>query len=77
MLSSAASRAPATRMETPPKRRRAPLRNRNRNLFYLLLDETSTWETLPEEHKDLAIQILARLMDQAVLGDQERKKNDD
>jgi hypothetical protein len=76
MLSSAASRPPAARTETPRKRRRAPLRKRNRNLFDLLLDETYTWETLPEEHKDLAIQILARLMAQAVLGDQERKNDD-
>jgi hypothetical protein len=53
------------------------LRNRNRNLFDLLLDETYPWETLPEEHKDLAIQILARLIAQAVRGHQEREKNDD
>jgi DNA invertase Pin-like site-specific DNA recombinase len=53
------------------------LRNRNRNLFDLLLDETYTWETLPEERKDLAIQILVRLVAQAVLGDPEREKNVD
>jgi hypothetical protein len=53
------------------------LRERNRNLFDLLLDETETWETLHEEHKNLAIQILARLIVQAVLGDPERGKNDE
>jgi hypothetical protein len=51
------------------------LRERNRNLFDLLLDETYPWEILHEEHKDLAIQILARLIAQAVLGHQEREKN--
>jgi hypothetical protein len=53
------------------------LRNRNRNLFDLLLDETCPWETLFEKHQDLAIQILARLMAQAVLGDPERRKDDE
>jgi hypothetical protein len=53
------------------------LRERNRNLFDLLLDETETWETLHEEHKNLVIQILARLIAQALLGDQERGKNDE
>jgi hypothetical protein len=77
MLSSAASRLSPTRIETPRKRRRAPLRNRNRNLFDLLLDETCPWETLSEKHQDLAIQTLARLMAQAVLGDQERRKDDE
>jgi hypothetical protein len=77
MLSSSVSRLPPARTETLRKRRRAPLRNRNQNLFDLLLDETYPWESLDEEHKDLAIQILARLMVQAVLGDPERRKNDD
>jgi hypothetical protein len=77
MLSSAVSPPSPARTEIPRKQRRAPLRNRNRNLFDLLLDETYTWETLPEERKDLAIQILVRLVAQAVLGDPEREKNDD
>jgi hypothetical protein len=76
MLSSAASPSPA-RTEIPRLPRRALLRERNRNLFDLLLDETETWETLHEEHKNLAIQILARLIVQAILGGPERGKNDE
>jgi hypothetical protein len=77
MLSSAASRPSAPRTETPRKRRRATLRNRNRNLFDLLLDETAPWESLDEEHKNLALRILARLIAQAVLRDPERRTNDE
>ncbi len=51
------------------------MRNRNRNLFDLLLDETYPWEVVHEEHKDLAIQILARLIVQAALGSEEKGKN--
>jgi hypothetical protein len=50
------------------------LRERNRNLFDLLLDETYPWETLHEEHQDLAIHILARLIAQVVLDDPERRR---
>jgi len=53
------------------------LRNRNRNLFDLLLDETAPWESLDEEHKNLALRILARLIAQAVLRDPERRTNDE
>jgi len=42
------------------------VRQTNQNLFDLLLDETDTWETLHEKHQALAIQILARLIAQAV-----------
>jgi hypothetical protein len=62
-------------MATPRQRRRAPLREKNRNLFDLLLDETNAWETLAEEHQTVAIQILARLIAQAALQNQEREKN--
>ena len=34
----------------------------NLNLFDLLLHETYPWETLHEEHKKLAIEILGRLI---------------
>ena len=51
------------------------MREKNRNLFDLLLDENYPWETLNEEHKNLAIQILARLIVQAALGSQEERKN--
>ena len=51
------------------------MREKNRNLFDLLLKENYPWETLDEEHKNLAIQILARLIVQAALGNQEEGKN--
>jgi hypothetical protein len=47
----------------------------NRSLFDLLLDESSPWEALHEEHKNLAIQILARFIVQAVLDSQEKGKS--
>jgi hypothetical protein len=52
------------------------VREKNRNLFDLLLDETYPWETLNEEHTNLAIQILARLIVQAALGSEEKEKNE-
>ena len=51
------------------------MREKNRNLFDLLLDENYPWETLNEEHKNLAIQILARLIMRAALDGQEKGKN--
>ena len=48
------------------------MREKNRSLFDLLLDETYPWETLDQEHQNLAIQILARLIVQAALGNQEK-----
>jgi len=51
------------------------LRERNLNRFDLLLDETAAWETVHEEHQALAIRILARLIAQAVLRNQEREKS--
>jgi hypothetical protein len=74
MLSSAASLL-LLRMEISQPPRRAPVREKNRNLFDLLLDETYPWETLHEEHKNLAIQILARLIAQAALGNEEKGKS--
>jgi hypothetical protein len=75
MLSSAALLPSPVRTEIPRQPRRAPVREKNRNLFDLLLDENYPWETLNEEHKNLAIQILARLIVQAALGSQEERKN--
>jgi hypothetical protein len=75
MLSSAALLPSPARTEIPRPPRRAPVREKNRNLFDLLLDENYPWETLNEEHKNLAIQILARLIVQAALGSQEERKN--
>ena len=75
MLSSTASpQSPASaEFQRPP--RRAPVREKNRSLFDLLLDETYPWETLDEEHKNLAIQILARLIVQAALGSEVKGKS--
>jgi hypothetical protein len=73
MLSSAASLwQPARTINLRPPRR-AKLREQNLNLFDLVLDQTYPWETLHEEEKILAIQILARLI--ARIGNQEREKN--
>jgi hypothetical protein len=76
MLSSAALLLSPARTEIPRPPRRAPVREKNRNLFDLLLDENYPWETLNEEHKTLAIQILARLIVQAALGQEERKNHE-
>jgi hypothetical protein len=43
------------------------LQENNLNLFDLLLDETYPWETLDDEHKLLAIEILAHLIANASL----------
>jgi len=51
------------------------LRENNRSLFDLLLDETYPWESLNEEHKNLAVQILARLIVQAALSSEEKGKS--
>ena len=45
---------------------------KNRSLFDLLLDETYPWETLHEEHTNLAVHILARLIAQAARGNEEK-----
>jgi hypothetical protein len=47
----------------------------NRSLFDLLLDETSPWETLHEEHKKLTIPILARLIVQTARGSEQKEKS--
>jgi len=75
MLSSAVSLPPPARTEFQPQPRRAPVQETNRSLFDLLLDETYPWETLNEEHKNLAIQILARLIVQAARGSEEKGKS--
>jgi hypothetical protein len=75
MLSSPASLLLLARMDISPPPRRAPVRETNRSLFDLLLDETYPWETLNEEHKTLAIQVLARLIVQAALGNEEKGKS--
>jgi hypothetical protein len=76
MLSSAASLT-LPRAEIPQPRRRVPVREKNPNLFDLLLDETYPWETLDEEQKNRAVQILARLIVQAARLSAEKGKNDE
>ncbi len=51
------------------------MREQNRSLFDLLLDETDPWEALNEQDKILAIQILARLLVQATLGNEEKENS--
>jgi hypothetical protein len=75
MLSSTVSLRSPARTDFQRQPRRAPVQEKNRSLFDLLLDETYPWETLHEEHKNLAIQILARLIVQAALGTEEKGKN--
>ena len=75
MLSSAASLLLLARREISQPPRRAPVREKNRSLFDLLLDETYPWETLPEEDKNLAVQILARLIVQAARSSEEKGKS--
>jgi hypothetical protein len=74
MLSSAASLPSPARIEIP--QRRARLRENNRSLFDLLLDETYPWETLHEQHKNHVIQILARLIAQAVRDNNQEKETE-
>ena len=50
------------------------MRNTHRSLFDLLLDQTYPWAILDEAHTQQAIQILAKLIVQAVREMQERKK---
>jgi hypothetical protein len=71
MLSSTASLRPPAR--TPL--RRANLRERIPNLFDFFLDQTYPWETLHEEHKILAIQILARLITRTAVHRQHKENN--
>ena len=75
MLSSAVSLPSPARTEFRRQPRRAAVQAKNRNLFDLLLDETYPWETLHEEHKNLALQILARLIVHAALGNEEKGKS--
>jgi len=75
MLSSAASLPSRARADIP--QRRVPLQDPTRHLFDLLLDATYPWDTLHQKHKDLAIEILARLIVQAALGSKEKGKSHD
>jgi hypothetical protein len=74
MLSSVASRRFTTKTRNCRRPRRAQLQERNLNLFDLLLHETYPWETLREEQKRLATEILGRLIANS-LRDQDEEKN--
>jgi hypothetical protein len=52
------------------------LQEKNLNLFDLLLHETSPWETLHEEHKRLAIEILGRLIAHSLRNQNEEKDHE-
>jgi hypothetical protein len=56
--------------------RRAPLQEKNLSLFDLLLDETDSWETLGDEHKIVAIEILARLIAKSLRNPDEEKNHE-
>jgi hypothetical protein len=75
MLSSVVSLPSPARAEVQLQARRASVQDKNRSLFDLLLDETYPWETLNEEHKKLAMQILARLIVQAARGSEQKGKS--
>jgi hypothetical protein len=75
-LSLVASLHCKARTATPRQPRRAPLQENNLNLFDLLLDETYPWETLHDEHKVLAINLLARLIANATLRHNEEKDHE-
>ena len=53
------------------------MREPNRLLFDLLLDATYPWDTLHQKHKELAIDILARLIVQAALSSKEKGTSHD
>jgi hypothetical protein len=53
------------------------VRDTNRLLFDLLLDATYPWDTLHQKHKDLAIELLARLIVQAALGSKQKGNSHD
>jgi hypothetical protein len=51
------------------------LREKYPTLFDLLLDETCLWEALHDEHKALVIELLARLIAKATLGNHDKEKD--
>ena len=76
MLSSVACQRSTVKARNGRRPRRAQLQEKNLNLFDLLLDETYPWETLPEEHKRLAIETLGRLIAHSVRNQNEEKNHE-
>ena len=52
------------------------MQKENLNLFDLLLYEKYPWETLQEEHKRLAIEILGRLIAHSLRNQNEEKDHE-
>ena len=52
------------------------MQEQNLNLFDLLLEETYPWETLHDEHKIVAIEILARLIAKSLRNPDEEKNHE-
>ena len=52
------------------------MQEKNLNLFDLLLEETYPWETLHDEHKIVAIEILARLIAKSLRNPDEEKNHE-
>jgi hypothetical protein len=76
MLSSVASQRSTAKARNCRRPRRAQLQETNLNLFDLLLHETYPWETLHEEHKRLAIEILGRLIAHSLRNQNEEKNHE-
>jgi hypothetical protein len=74
MLSSAASLNRKARRPIPPQPRRASLQQ-NLKLFDYLLKEIYVWETLENEPRSLAIEILARLIARAATDNHTEEDN--
>jgi len=74
MLSSAASLDRKARSRIQPSQRRASLQ-RNLTLFDLLLKEIYVWETLENEQRILAIEILAKLIARAAADNHAQEEN--
>ena len=74
MLSSAVSRNHKARRPIPLRKRRASLPTPP-NLFDLLLNDLYVWETLENEPKTLAIEILARLIARVAAGNRNQEEN--
>jgi hypothetical protein len=52
------------------------LQEKNLSLFDLLLDEAYPWETLGDEHKIVAMEILARLIAKSLRNPDEEKNHE-
>jgi hypothetical protein len=76
MLSSVASQRFTEKTRNCRRLRRAQLQEKNLNLFDLLLHETYPWQTLHEEHKRRAIEILGRLIAHSLRNQNEEKNHE-